>query len=284
MRIIFFGTPAFVTPILQSLIRHFTVEAIITAPDKKAGRKQLMTPSPIKAFATSDKVHLPVFTPSKFDDEMLKQIRALQPDLLVVAAYGYILPKKVLDLAPFGAINIHPSLLPKYRGATPVPSTLLSEDTTTGVTILKMDEEMDHGPIITMRSYPIHETDTTQTLLTHLFNLGAEILHETITSYTNGKIEPTAQDDSKATYTKKIAKDDGMIDMENLPEKTQLDRMIRAYFPWPTVWTKIKIQDKDVRIKFLPGGKVQMEGKNSVTMKDFINGYPKLKSLFEKLG
>jgi methionyl-tRNA formyltransferase len=283
MKIIFFGTPHIVLPVLQTLIKNFSVQALVTAPDQKAGRKQLLTPSPVKKYAVEQALPLPVLTPKKFDDETLKQIRSLQPDLFVVAAYGAILPKELLVIPPFGAINIHPSLLPRHRGATPVPSTILSGDTTTGVTIIKMDEHMDHGPIIAESAYDVHETDTTESLLTHLFNLSAEVLPDVITGFTSGKLIPRPQDETKATYTKKIEKDDGFIDLENLPGKEKLNSMIRAYYPWPGVWTRVKIKNNEARIKFLPGNKIQMEGKNPVTMREFINGYPEMKDLLGKL-
>jgi methionyl-tRNA formyltransferase len=290
MRIVFFGTPHFVIPVLESLLKHFTVVAVITAPDQKAGRKQLITPSPVKKFITADSVSTPVLSPQTFDEDTKKQLRAMQPDLFVVAAYGKILPEDVLFIPPFGAINVHPSLLPKYRGPTPVQTALLNGDTTTGVTIIKMDKEMDHGPILAMNSYSVHETDTTETLLTHLFNLSAEMLPDILTNFTNGKIIPEAQDESKATYSQKIVKDDGRIDLENPPEKRKLGNMIRAYYPWPTVWTKIDMKNpsssaskQELRIKLLPNNKVQMEGKNPVSLKDFVNGYPEMKELLEKI-
>lgn len=283
MKIVFFGTPPFVIPVLESLIKHFDVVAVVTTPDKKAGRKQLLTPSPVKKFSTSDAINIPVITPHAFEENTIKKIHALQPDLFVVAAYGHILPKEVLNIPPFGAINIHPSLLPKYRGPTPVPSTLLSGDDTTGVTIIKMDEQMDHGPILAIKDYKIHETDTTELLLNHLFNLSAEMLPDVISNYADGKIEPEIQDDSKATYTKKIEKMDGYIDIYNPPDAATLKRMINAYYPWPTVWTTLQIKNHDARIKLLPGNKIQMEGKNPVLLKEFMTAYPETKHLLVKI-
>lgn len=283
MKIVFFGTPHFVIPVLEVLLKDFTVIAVVTAPDKKAGRKQLLTPSPIKNFATDDKRQLPVLTPVTFDKDTVQQLKSTQPDLFVVAAYGYILPPEILAIPPFGSINIHPSLLPKFRGPTPVPSALLNGETVTGTTIIKMDDKMDHGPILAMQSYQIHETDTTETLLTHLFKLSAEMLPDVITQYTSGKSTPQIQDESKATYTKLISKNDGEITIGNPPEKQLLDRMIRAYYPWPTVWTKVIIKGNETRMKLLPGEKVQMEGKNPIAIKDFLNGYPEMKDLVNKL-
>lgn len=283
MKIIFFGTPHFVIPVLESLMKHFSVVGIVTAPDHKAGRKQLLTPSPVKKFIIDKGLQIPVITPEKFNKETLKQLRSLQADLFVVAAYGYILPDELLDMPPFGAINVHPSLLPKHRGPTPVPTTILKGDTTTGVTIIKMDEAMDHGPIIAETTYQVHETDTTESLLIHLFNLSAEMLPDVINNFTSGKLIPRIQVESQATYTEKITKADGFIDLEKPPSRKKLDLMIRAFYPWPTVWTKVTIKSHEVRIKFLPGNKLQMEGKNPVSLKDFLNGYPEVKPVLEKL-
>jgi methionyl-tRNA formyltransferase len=283
MKIVFFGTPHFVIPVLESLMKKFKVLAVVTTPDQSAGRKQLLTSSPIKKFCVSDKIDIPVLTPHDFDEDMHAKLKALRPDLFVVAAYGHILPDKILSIPPFGAINVHPSLLPKYRGPTPVPATLLHGDLETGVTIIKMDEQMDHGPILAMKSYTIHEADTSETLLTHLFDLSAEMLPDVISNFTSGKMEPKKQDESKATYTQKVSKSDGEIDCANPPEKSVLDRMIRAYFPWPVVWTTLKIKEKDVRVKLLPGKILQMEGKNPVSIKDFMNGYPEAKDMLSKL-
>ncbi len=290
MKIIFFGTPSPVIPILDVLLKNFEVLGIVTAPDHWVIRKKQHVPSPIKAYyqkyldeASRNKPHPPlIFTPENFSS-LISHFSSLKPDLFVVAAYGKILPQKILNIPTFGTICIHPSLLPKYRGASPIPQTLLDGEKVTGTTIIKMDEKMDHGPILSISPFTIHETDTYQTLMNHLFQLGATALPDVIKNYTEGKITPESQDDSQATFTKLIKKSDGLIDLENPPDKTKLNRMIRAYYPWPTVWSRTQLNGQEKIIKFLPDQMIQMEGKKPQNLKDFLNGYPELKGKIEKL-
>src|SRR5579864_8312029 len=144
MKVVFFGTPIFVVPILKELAEYFEVVTVVTTPDQKLGRKQLLTPSPVKIYA--QKHNIPIITPQQFNNETIEQLRNFKPDLFVVAAYGKLIPNDLLELPTYGAINIHPSLLPKYRGPTPIQTALLNGETTTGISFIKMDEEMDHGP------------------------------------------------------------------------------------------------------------------------------------------
>lgn len=290
MKIIFFGTPLFVVPILQTLLKTSDVIAIVTTPDRKTGRRQLVTPSPIKAAyqaycdePTATRYYPPrIFTPEKLGT-IVDELKQLQPDLFIVAAYGKIIPKALLTIPLHGAINVHPSLLPKYRGPTPIQQTLLNGDKITGVSLIKMDEQVDHGPLLATETYEVHPTDTFETLANHLFGKAAEILPRVITEYASGDIKPLVQEEAKVTFTKLITKEDGFIDLANPPSKEQFERMTRAYFPWPTVWTKAAINKKELRIKFLPGNKIQLEGKNPMTVKDFINGYPEITAEVKKL-
>src|SRR5258708_10506647 len=281
MKIIFFGTPQEVVPVLENLVTHFDVIAVVTASDKKAGRKQLITPSPVKVI--SQKNRLPVITPQQFNNEIIEQLQDLNPDLLVVAAYGRIIPNAILKLPKYGAINIHPSLLPKYRGPTPIQTALLNGDTSSGITFIKMDEQMDHGPILQQIPFMLKKTDTFAWLMQSTFAQAAQILTHVITEYVSGRIKPQPQDDSQAIPTKMITKEDGSIDLENPPEKTKLDRMIRAYYPWPTVWTKITINGRETNIKFIPEQRLQVEGKNPINIKDFLNGYPQMNERLSKI-
>ncbi len=274
MKIIFFGTPQPVVPVLEALVKNFTVIAVVTTPDQKAGRKQLITPSPIKVFA--QKQNIPIINPQQFSNETIEQLRNLNADLFIVAAYGKIISPAVLELPKLGAINIHPSLLPKYRGPTPIQTTLLNGDGTSGITFMKMDAQMDHGPILHQIPFTLEKTDTFAWLMQSKFAQAAQILPHVIEDYIAGKIKPQAQDDAEATYTKIIKKADGYIDLNNPPNPDQMDRMIRAYYPWPTVWTKTRIKNQEIRIKFLPKNKLQVEGKNPVNLKDFLNGYPSM--------
>ncbi len=281
MNIAFFGTPQEVTPVLDALVNHFTVSLVITTPDKPTGRKQLITPPPVKI--TAQKYNISVLQPEKLDDTVAREINKVGIDLFVVASYGKIIPEHILTLPKHGAINIHPSLLPKFRGPTPIQTTLLSREKETGITYLLMDAQVDHGPILKQIPYPIKKGDTFNSLMRGMFAKAAEELPEVITEYLEGKSIPTPQDDTAATFTKTITKRDGYLDMQHLPEKQQIAAMIHAYYPWPGVWTSTKVQNKEVRIKLLPDDKLQMEGKSPVDKKDFINGYPELKEFVEKI-
>lgn len=291
MKIVFFGTPHFVTPILEALLKAHDVIAIVTTPDKKVGRKQRVTPSPVKAYyqqyfeksSLEKRYPLNIFTPDILDDKLVKELSLLQPDLFVVAAYGKIIPQKILDIPVLGAINVHPSLLPKYRGPSPLQQTLSDGEKMTGVTLIKMDREMDHGPILAVETYEIHPTDTFETLANHLFGKAAQMLPQVIKDYTSGDMQPTPQEHNKATFTKMITKEQGYFDRTKPPTKEKLDQMIRAYYPWPTAWTNITINGKEKIIKFLPGNKLQVEGKNPVSIKEFLNGYPEMKNWIESL-
>jgi len=280
MKVIFFGTPKEVIPVLENLTEQFDVVAVVTAPDQKKGRKQLITPSPVKVFAQEHSIQ--VFQPKKLE-EINSQLSILNSELFVVAAYGKIIPKEILEIPSKSAINIHPSLLPKYRGPTPIQTTLLHGDQTSGITFIEMDEQMDHGPILHQIPFTLEKTDTFDWLMQSKFAQAAVILPQVITDYLSGKLIPQPQDEQKATYTKMITKEDGYIDLINPPESEKLDRMIRAYYPWPTVWTKTKLNGREVRIKFLPKKQLQVEGKNPMNIKDFLNGYPEMKNYMGKL-
>lgn len=274
MKIIFFGTPHFVIPVLEILTKKFDVVAVVTAPDQKAGRKQLLAPSPIKQFANEQGI--PVFTPTKLSDTTW-QAALPQADFFVVAAYGKIIPPAVLSLPTAGAVNIHPSLLPLYRGPAPITAAIKNGDTQTGISIMLMDEQMDHGPLLKQTYYPLTGNETFDELASAMFSQAALLLPEILEAYQLGNIQPKTQDDIHATYVKIISKQDGYIDVANPPEPQQLDRMIRAYFPWPTVWTKVTVNGQEKLLKCLPKNKLQLEGKNPMTYKEFFNGYPSLR-------
>jgi len=289
LKIVFFGTPKEVVPVLESLNKNFDVVAVVTTPDQKSGRKQLLTPPTIKVAA--QKLGISVLQPEN-NNSLKSLILNLKSDLFVVAAYGKLIPNDILNLPKYGAINIHPSLLPKYRGPTPIQTTLLNGDEKSGITFIKMDEQMDHGPILHQILFTLEKTDTFDWLMQSKFTQAAMILPSVIDDYVTGKIVPQPQDDSKATYTKKITKEDGYIDLsvfETLKPleienwKLKIARKIRAYYPWPTVWTKVTINNRDAALKFLPDKKLQVEGKNPVNVKDFLNGYPSMRELIGKL-
>jgi methionyl-tRNA formyltransferase len=180
----------------------------------------------------------------------------------------------MLNTFPYGIINIHPSLLPKYRGPTPVQSAILNGDTETGVSIIKLDKFLDHGPLIAQTKEKINENDTAKTLYERLFKIGGELLVKTLNKYENAQGLFTEQDHANATFTKALTRDDGFLDLKNIYEaKEFFEKMIRAYYPWPGVWTKAKIKDNLLLVKFLPEKKIQVEGGNEMAYKDFLNGY-----------
>ena len=205
-------------------------------------------------------------------------------DLIVVASYGKILSKEILNTPKYGAINIHPSDLPKYRGPSPIQTQILDGVRESKVTFIKMDEKVDHGPVLYKVPFKISDDDTFQSAVTRAFGVGAENILHVIQRYVNNQIELVVQDDSKATFTKILTKKDGFIDFNDPPDVQKINNMTKAFYPWPGVWFKAKLNEKEQTIKLLPGEKVQVEGKNPMSYKDFINGYEKGREVLQKLG
>ena len=248
-RTVFMGTPEFSVPSLDALIKSdYQVVAVYTQPDRGTGRGQQVAPSPVKRLALSK--GLDVVQIEKFKVAgTIERLTALAPDLIVVAAFGLILPSEVLSLPKLGCVNIHPSLLPRHRGASPIVAAILQGDEITGVTIMLMDSGMDTGPILNQREVPISDEDTADSLSAKLARDGAQLLLETLPSWIDGRIKPRPQDDSKASYSKMIKKEDGEIDWR-LSTK-ELWRRVRAFDPWPGCYTHW--QDKRLKlIKVLP--------------------------------
>ncbi len=230
------GTAELSCASLQALAcdERFFIVAVVTQPDKPKGRDLKLTPSPVKILA--EKLNLPVLQPLKAREEkFISELRELKPDLMVVVAYGQILPQSILDLPPHGCLNVHTSLLPKYRGAAPIQWAIADGEPETGVTIMKMDAGLDTGPILSLRRTPILSTDDSQILHDRLAQLGAELLAETIPDYIAGKISPQPQPAEGSTYAAKIKKEDGQIDW-NLPAEKIRNRL-RAFTPWPGAFT-----------------------------------------------
>jgi methionyl-tRNA formyltransferase len=233
MKIIFMGTAELSCASLEKLAGKFSVTAVVTQPDKPKGREMKLQFSPVKILA--EKLKLPVLQPVKARDEkFISELRGLKPALIVVVAYGQILPQSILDLPKFGCVNVHTSLLPKYRGASPIQTAILNGEAETGVTIMKMDAGLDTGEIISQTRTPILPEDNSQTLHDRLAQLGAELLVETIPDYVAGKISPKPQPAEGASYAAKIKKEDGKIDW-NEPAEKILNRL-RAFTPWPGVF------------------------------------------------
>ena len=210
-----------------------------------------------------------------------KRIEKLKPDLVIVASYGKIIPKKILEIPKYGCLNVHPSLLPKYRGPSPIQTTILNGDKKTGVTIILMDEKIDHGEIISVSKFLISKKITHQELSRELAQLGVKLLIQTIPKWIRGEIKAKPQDESKATYTKILKREDGKIDW--LRPNQEIERQIRAFNPWPGTFTFIKHKNKTLRIKVLEADiskgnkliikKLQPEGKKPMTFEEFERGY-----------
>lgn len=248
LRIIFMGTPELAATSLAALLREptFHIVAVVTQPDRPKGRDLKLHPSPVKELAL--KSNLPVLQPLKArDEQFIAALRPLQPELVAVAAFGQILPKALLDLPRLGCLNVHTSLLPKYRGASPIQSAILNGETETGVTIMKMDVGLDTGDILTQRVTPIRAEDNAATLHDRLAQLGAELLVETIPAYAAGQIQPRPQRHELATHVAKIRKEDGRIDWSQ-PARAIWNR-IRAFTPWPGAFTFLPGATQPVLLK-----------------------------------
>ncbi len=238
-RVVFMGSPAFAVPTLRALAARYPVVGVVTQPDKAAGRGRKLTPPPVKIVA--QELGLPLMQPRRLREaEAMDQLRAWHPDLIVVAAYGQILKPEVLDLPRYGCVNVHASLLPRWRGASPIQHAILHGDTETGITIMQMDPGMDTGPILSQRAISIAPEDTAASLSEKLAALGAELLIETLPGYLDGRIQPQPQDDSQATYAPLLKKSDGELDF-NQPADL-LARKVRAFHPWPGTFTTWKGQ------------------------------------------
>ncbi len=234
---IFFGTGNLACTVLSELLESgFSFDAIVTQPDKPAGRGKKLQAPPIKRLA--QKHELKVLQYEKLDVKAQEQLRSFGSVLYIVAEYGLLIPPSVLETPDRGILNVHPSLLPEYRGATPIQTALLDGKDVTGVTIMLLDEELDHGPIIAQSSFSIYEEETYVTLEAKLGRLGAELLTKNIKPWLESTISATAQDHSKATFCSKIAKQDGLIDWTS-PAKN-ISNMWRAYAKWPGVYTHFK--------------------------------------------
>lgn len=276
MKIVFWGTPDFALPMLKALIAAdgFEVVGVVTQADAPMGRKQTLTPPPVKVAAEAAGIPVFQFTSLK-KPEVVETLKQLHADAFVVFSYGKIIPGSVLSIPRLGCINVHPSLLPLYRGPTPVPAAIVHGDSKTGVSIMVLDEGMDTGAILAQQEVEILPNDTTPTLMHRLIaEVGAPLLIETLHRFAAGEIKPVPQDDARATICGLLSREDGLINGDESPEV--IDRKIRAYTPWPGCYTIIKHGGKDLRVKLLPGGLVQPEGKKPMSQMDFERGYGRL--------
>jgi methionyl-tRNA formyltransferase len=232
MRIVFMGSAELAVPSLRAVMREGADEVVgvVSQPDRPAGRKRVLTPCPLKAFAEAEGLN--VMTPEKIGDpDSVAALAALKPDLFVVVAYGQYIPQRVIGLAPFEAINVHPSLLPKYRGSAPIQWAILNGDAETGVSIIYLAKKMDAGDILRQETYPLGSDETSATLHDRLSVFGSELLLNAIDDIRNGSVKRTVQDEARAVEVRKFVKEDGEIDW-SLPAETIRNR-IRAFDPWP---------------------------------------------------
>ncbi|MBI2669615.1 MAG: methionyl-tRNA formyltransferase [Candidatus Yanofskybacteria bacterium] len=247
VKIIFFGTSDFALPALEALKNEgYDIVAVVTAPDKPVGRKQILTPPPIKVAA--QKLGLPVLQPKKLKN-LNPETWTLKPDLGIVAAYGKLIPPEIFNLPEYGTLNIHPSLLPKYRGPSPIQTAILNGDTETGVTIMKVDEDMDHGDIVATGNWQLAIGNAYQEIHDQLAKFGAELLIKTLPDYLAGKIKPRPQDHTRATYTHKFNTEDGEIKSDDTVETAS--SKIRALNPEPGTYYWIYQDKKKSRLKIL---------------------------------
>lgn len=234
-KIIFMGTPEFAVPSLTALIKsQYPVVGVVTQPDRPKGRGKQLSPPPVKVVAEAAGV--PVLQPKTLRDEAAFQaLVALQPDLIVVAAFGQILRSNVLELPPRGCLNVHASLLPRWRGAAPVAAAIRAGDAETGVTLMHMDEGLDTGPMIAKRAVPITASHTADRLTMELAEVGAALLIDTLPAWLAGQITPQAQNDRLATLAPRLKKEEGEIDWSG--SAAEIERQIRAFTPWPGTFT-----------------------------------------------
>lgn len=233
IRIVFMGSPEFAQPTLKALHQHFQVVGVVTQPDRPAGRGRTLTPPPIKSLA--DAYSIPCIQPERLRrPESFAVLESWNPDMIVVTAFGQILRQNVLELPQFGCINVHASLLPRWRGAAPIQAAILNGDTKTGVTIMKMDAGVDTGAILSQREYLIAEDDTAGSLSSRLANMGADLLIETIPDYVAGKIFPREQNEEMSTYAGMLKKEEGLLDF--CKDAQVLVWQVHAFNPWPSAY------------------------------------------------
>ena len=301
-RVVFMGTPAFAVPALYILLKgDYDIAAVYTQPDREAGRGRKLVVSPVKELALSHSVQV-IQPESLKDDSAVEYMSGLAPDVIVVAAYGRLIPQRILLLPEYGCVNIHPSLLPRFRGPSPVATAILEGDSITGVSIMLLDAGMDSGPLLRQRETTISDTDTTGSLTLKLAETGAKLLSETLPEWIGGKITPEPQDESRATVTRIMTKLDGEIDWQLSAQ--QIWRQVRAFHPWPGTYTRwqgrqLKINEvlplaqekpgQPGRVIALSGTsgttigvecgrgilglrKLQLEGKKEITAEEFLRG------------
>jgi methionyl-tRNA formyltransferase len=301
IKIVFMGTPDFAAPVLKKLIETQTVVGVVTQPDRPAGRGRKMQQPPVKV--TAEAASIPIYQPRSLrSDEAAGPLRDWQPDMIVVAAFGQILRPHVLNLPPLGCLNVHASLLPRWRGASPIHHAILAGDSETGISLMQMDVGLDTGPVYVQEAIPIRPDETAETLHDRLAALGAEMIERYLDQSANGELTAVPQDDGASTYAPMIKKEEGRIDWGQ--SAAEIDRLIRAMTPWPgafTTWngTNLKliaarpvpkaannvaeagavVAEGDGAAVLTGAGKLileaaQLAGKKATSMDDFLRGRP----------
>jgi methionyl-tRNA formyltransferase len=295
-KVVFMGTPEFAVPVLKMLISAHDVIGVVTQPDRPVGRSRQIQPPPIKIVALE--AGIPVFQPEKLRrPEAIAELKQWSSDVYVVAAFGQILPQAVLDIPPYGSINVHASLLPRWRGAAPIQAAIRAGDSETGITIMLMDAGLDTGPMLSQRTIPIAPDETGESLHDKLSPLGAELLQETLPGYLSGDIEPQPQPSEGVTLAPQITKEQGQIDWTQ--DAATIERLVRAFTPWPgtyTTWNGKQLKIHKVAVEsgqaqpgvvvensgqiavgtgqgLLTLRELQLEGKKRVTIDDFMRGH-----------
>ena len=298
MRVVFMGTPAFAVPTLAKLVEAgHEVSLVVTQPDRPVGRGHKLTPPPVKQKAVE--LGLEVFQPEKIKtDEAFERLQAHAPDAIVVVGYGQIIPQRIIDLPPYGCVNVHSSLLPKYRGAAPVNWAIVQGETVTGVCTMQIVKKLDAGDVLLCRETPIGENETASEVMERLAPMGAELLAETLEGLAAGAIAPQAQDDEASTYAPMMKREDGEIDWSLAAQ--EIHNRARGFDPWPGAYTYFRGKRLHLRATSVAAGEaaagsivtagsalevgcggggllraeeVQVEGKARMGASDFANGY-----------
>lgn len=295
-KIVFMGTPDFAVPALQALITHHDVIGVVTQPDRPAGRNRQVQMTPIKQVALE--AGIPVFQPEKLRQrEAIDTLKQWSPDVYIVAAFGQILPQEVLDIPPHGSLNIHASLLPRWRGAAPIQAAIRAGDAETGITIMQMDAGLDTGAMLVKRAIPITADETGQSLHDKLSIIGGELIIEALPKILSGEIQPQAQDDALSNFAPRIDKNEGRIDWTT--DAASIERTMRAFTPWPSTFTTWNgkllkvlaghvgdgraeaglVVEKDGKIAIGTGEgifyptQLQLEGRGAAEVSDFVRGH-----------
>ena len=299
LNLVFCGTPRFAVPTLERLVEAgFRIQLVVTQPDKPRGRGMEVSPSPVKKRALE--LGLPVVQPDKIknNEEFRARLSTLKPESIVVVGYGRIIPQWMIDLPPLGNINLHGSLLPKYRGAAPIQWAIACGETVTGVTTMKIDSGLDTGDVLLQKEIPIEPTDTADTLAPRMATIGADLVRETLHGLKAGTVHPTPQDNSKTNLAPILKKEDGEIDFHRSAE--EIYNRLRGFQPWPGAYTSfrgksLQVWDakplqrgmKEAELMVEAGGlivgcgkatalellAVQPEGKKRMAARDFVHGY-----------